>query len=144
MPETVEAADTSTIVMAFMPGMLKSVDVEVGQEVSYWGWGGLDSSTISIHARDSGSWYLNNSNGSYARNVEIRRCGSWTGSKLLGVGERGQGLLDRSIISIHTRDSGSWYLNKSNGSYARNVEIRRCGSWTGSKLLGVGERGQGL
>ena len=38
MPETVEA-DTSTIVMAPMPGMLKSVDVEVGQEVSYWGWG---------------------------------------------------------------------------------------------------------
>ena len=34
MPETVEA-DTSTIVMAPMPGMLKSVDVEVGQEVSY-------------------------------------------------------------------------------------------------------------
>ena len=37
MPETVEA-DTSTIVMAPMPGMLKSVDVEVEQEVSYW-WG---------------------------------------------------------------------------------------------------------
>ena len=33
-------ADTSTIVMAPMPGMLKSVDVEVEQEVSYWGEGG--------------------------------------------------------------------------------------------------------
>ena len=38
MQETVEA-DPSTIVMAHMPGMLKSVDVEVGQEASYWGWG---------------------------------------------------------------------------------------------------------
>ena len=38
MPETVEA-DTTTIVMAPMPGMLKSVGVEVGQEVSYWGRG---------------------------------------------------------------------------------------------------------
>ena len=38
MPETVES-DTSTIVMAPMLGMLKSVDVEVGQEVSYWGRG---------------------------------------------------------------------------------------------------------
>ena len=61
MPETVEA-DTSTIVMAPMPGMLKSVDVEVGQEVSYWGEVGLgggggllDRSNISIHARDCGS-----------------------------------------------------------------------------------------
>ena len=36
MLETVEA-DTSTIVMAHMPEMLKSVDVEVEQEVSYWG-----------------------------------------------------------------------------------------------------------
>ena len=38
MPETVEAG-TSTKVMTPMPGMLKFVDVEVGQEVSYWGWG---------------------------------------------------------------------------------------------------------
>ena len=36
MQETVEA-DASTIVMAPMPEMLKSVDVEVEQEVSYWG-----------------------------------------------------------------------------------------------------------
>ena len=60
------------------------------------------------------------------------------------MGERGQGLLDPSIISIHTRDSGSWYLNNSNGSYARNVEIRSCGSWTGSKSLGGGGEEGGL
>ena len=34
MPKTVKT-DTSTILMATMPGMLKSIDVEVGQEVSY-------------------------------------------------------------------------------------------------------------
>ena len=51
MPETVEA-DTSTIVMAPMPGMLKSVDIEVGHEVSYWGWGkgGEGSKTAQLLA----------------------------------------------------------------------------------------------
>ena len=49
MPETVEA-DTSTIVMAPMPGMLKSVDVEVGQEVSYCGGGWVNSQTAQLSA----------------------------------------------------------------------------------------------